>query len=324
MLVWILPTFFYYGRCASGGCTNLLDEDAVRIQPLDRCNFLIFTVLFLANQEKETNFDTKSGKNELKWYCYTCFINREDDIGTQIQDRFGKVVNDLGNSADMVKVYNRLMSVDAITRLAFIYGVGVRNIFCLFLNTTNNHTFRSGLENGPIPGNSCFFGLAGILSFFLEFWVFFLNLVKSLFVSLSENHHFKDEKLEFHTKMFSFFMSGKKALGLTFLWEKIEFLLPILRILQRPWAFSWVIEFFPWVLRFSSKCPMCNTAIATKSQLTSCMGPYANERSQGLILAHLHVVLSCSLLWALMISHLSKGPGDLKHNGTQERNPFLS
>jgi len=31
----------------------------------------------------------------------------------------------LGNSADMVKVYNRLMSVDAITRLAFIYGVGL-------------------------------------------------------------------------------------------------------------------------------------------------------------------------------------------------------
>ena len=161
MLVWILPTFFYYGRCASGGCTNLLDEDAVRIQPLDRCNFLIFTVLFLANQEKETNFDTKSGKNELKWYCYTCFINREDDIGTQIQDRFGKVVNDLGNSADMVKVYNRLMSVDAITRLAFIYGVGVRHTFCLFLNMTNNHTHRSGLEIGPIPDNLCFLVFAG-------------------------------------------------------------------------------------------------------------------------------------------------------------------
>ena len=45
MLVWILPTFFYYGRCASGGCTNLLDEDAVRIQPLDRYNFLIFNLI---------------------------------------------------------------------------------------------------------------------------------------------------------------------------------------------------------------------------------------------------------------------------------------
>ena len=109
-------------------------------------------------------------------------LYREDDIGTQIQDRFGKVVNDLGNSADMVKVYNRLMSVDAITRLAFIYGVGVRYTFCLFLNMTNNHTHRSGLEIGPIPGNLCFLVLP-------EYRVF---------------------SLSFHTKMFSFCVVWQK------------------------------------------------------------------------------------------------------------------
>ena len=61
MLVWILPTFFYYGRCASGGCTNLLDEDAVRIQPLDRYNFLIFYGSFFC-KPRNGDFDTKSGK----------------------------------------------------------------------------------------------------------------------------------------------------------------------------------------------------------------------------------------------------------------------
>ena len=53
MLVWILPTFFFYGRCASGGCTNLLDEDAVRIQPLDRYNFLIFYGSFLQTKKRK-------------------------------------------------------------------------------------------------------------------------------------------------------------------------------------------------------------------------------------------------------------------------------
>ena len=54
----------------------------------------------------------------------------DEDIGVQINDRFGKVVNDLGNQADLIKTYNRLFCANCVARLAVIYGVGVRSLFC--------------------------------------------------------------------------------------------------------------------------------------------------------------------------------------------------
>ena len=53
----------------------------------------------------------------------------DEDIGVQINDRFGKVVKDLGNQADLIKTYNRLFCANCVARLAVIYGVGVRSLF---------------------------------------------------------------------------------------------------------------------------------------------------------------------------------------------------
>ena len=52
----------------------------------------------------------------------------DEDIGVQINDRFGKVVKDLGNQADLIKTYNRLFCANCVARLAVIYGVGVRSL----------------------------------------------------------------------------------------------------------------------------------------------------------------------------------------------------
>ena len=52
-------------------------------------------------------------------------VKRRGDVGAQINQRFGKVVQDLGNDADLIKTYNRLMCANCVARLATIYAVGV-------------------------------------------------------------------------------------------------------------------------------------------------------------------------------------------------------
>lgn len=52
-------------------------------------------------------------------------VKRRGDVGAQINHRFGKVVQDLGNDADLIKTYNRLFCANCVARLATIYGVGL-------------------------------------------------------------------------------------------------------------------------------------------------------------------------------------------------------
>ena len=113
---------------------------------------------------------------------------------------------------------------------------------CLF------HGINTGLQIGPIPGNSSFWFCRN-----LEFWVFFLNFVKSLCQKITILNM---KSLIFTQKHSLFVMSGiKYALKMTFLSKKVVFLFSILQILLKPWVFflsSWVFslsfEFFcPWV-----------------------------------------------------------------------------
>ena len=67
-----------------------------------------------------------------------------------------------------------------------------------------HHGCITGLQIEPIPGN--------LNSGFARTLSFFLSIVNSPLVSLSENRHFKHKKLDFFTDLFSF--SG--------VWQKIS------------------------------------------------------------------------------------------------------
>ena len=141
---------------------------------------------------------------------------------------------------------------------------------------------RSGLQIGPIPGNSSFWFCRNVeffpwdLNFSWILWRVYLYLCQKITISSMKSSSFIQ-------KCSVFVMSGKNSneydLLVEEIWistsnfiniaETLSFFLDLLSFFLEFWVFSWFLEFFPWVLsfftlEFFSKCPICKPELVTK------------------------------------------------------------